>query len=135
MQLVLPIPSSDTNYQAQHPPLYYRLVAPLYGWTSDLSLDWQNFILSLFSLLLAALAIPAIYLIFEQVFGTRGGVLAALLVIWLPNYMPFLGRITNDCLSFPLISWSIYLLVRRDRHIRHQIVASILHYRFARNLY
>jgi hypothetical protein len=117
---------SRPNYEAQHPPVYYWIISPLYSWTSRLPLDYQNWLLSLFSILLASLAIPAVYLIFEQVFGVRAGVCAALLVAWLPNYMSFLGRITNDCLSFPLFSWSIYLLVRKDKTDRHLIAALVL---------
>jgi hypothetical protein len=117
---------SRPNYEAQHPPLYYWIIAPLYSWTSRLPLDYQNWLLSLFSILLASLAIPAVYLIFEQAFGVRSGVLVALFIAWLPNYMPFLGRITNDCLSFPLFSWSIYLLVRKDKNNKHRIAALVL---------
>ncbi len=117
---------SQPNYEAQHPPLYYWIISPVYSWIYHLKLDYQYWLLSLFSILLASLAIPAVYLIFEQVFGTRIGVLAALLTAWLPNYMPFLGRVTNDCLSFPLFSWSIYLLIRKDKTIRHLVAALFL---------
>ena len=117
---------SQPNYEAQHPPLYYWIISPVYSWIPHLPLDYQNWLLSLFSILLASLAIPAVYLIFEQVFGVKIGVLAALLIAWLPNYMPFLGRITNDCLSFPLFSWSIYLLVRKDKTGSHLIASLVL---------
>jgi len=117
---------TQPNYQAQHPPLYYWILSPIYGWVSDIPLDQQNLILSLFSILLAALAIPAVYLIFEQTFGSRGGLLAALIVVWLPNYMPFLGRITNDSLSFPLFTWAIYLLVRKYNSPHHRVASAIL---------
>jgi hypothetical protein len=117
---------SRPNYEAQHPPLYYWIISPVYSWSSRLPLDYQNWLLSLFSILLASLAIPAVYLIFEQSFGVRIGVLATLFIAWLPNYMPFLGRITNDCLSFPLISWSIYMLVRKNKTTGHLIAALVL---------
>jgi hypothetical protein len=117
---------TQPNYQAQHPPLYYLILSPIYGWISEMPLDQKNLILSLSSLFLATLAIPAVYLIFEQTFGPRGGFLATLIVIWLPNFMPFLGRITNDCLSFPLFTWSIYLLVRKNNTLLHRVAAAIL---------
>ena len=114
------------NYQTQHPPLYYWILLPVYRWVSQIPLDRQNLVLSLFSVFLAALAVPAVYLIFEQSFGSRKGLLATLMVVWLPNYMPFLGRITNDSLCFPLFSWSIYLLVQKNNTLRHRVGAAIL---------
>jgi hypothetical protein len=117
---------SQPNYQTQHPPLYYWILSPIYRWVSRAPLDRQNLVLSLFSVFLAALAVPAVYLIFEQSFGSRAGLMATLMVVWLPNYMPFLGRMTNDSLSFPLFSWAIYLLVRENNKLRHRLGAAIL---------
>ena len=117
---------TQSNYQSQHPPLYYLILSPIFSRISGFPLDQQNLILTLFSLLIAALGIPAVYLILRQVFGSRGGVPATLILLWLPNYMSFLGRITNDCLSFPLFCWSIYLLVRKNNSYLHRLAAILL---------
>ena len=52
-------PGASDNWQAQHPPLYYALLAPAYLVSKDWSLGRQLFLLRAFSYLLAwtALAI------------------------------------------------------------------------------
>jgi hypothetical protein len=103
------------NYESQQPPLYYLLMSRVYGWIGNLPLDWVHLILTLVSLLMVASAMPAIFLIMEQAFGSKAAILAAILIAWLPNNMAFFGRLTNDCLSFPLFCWAIYLLLRKNR--------------------
>ena len=103
------------NYESQHPPLYYFLLSKVYPLVRNIDLDRQIAWLSFLSILISALALPAIYLTFRIYFGPAASVLLLLALVWFPNLMPFLGRITNDTLSFPIAAWLIYFCLSPHR--------------------
>jgi hypothetical protein len=119
-------PYVEPNYQVQHPPLYYRLLRPLYGQLSGRPFDRQVLWLSLASLAVAALAIPAIYVALAAVLPSSGAFLLTGVVVWFPNLMPFLGRVTNDTLAFPIAACLVVVLLRRGPRMRDVAVAGAL---------
>lgn len=116
----------QANNQSQHPPLYYALLSPLYRvMKPNLEVGTQLFILGLASACIAALALPGLYLTLRRHFDKSASLIALLALAWFPNFLPFLGRITNDALAFPLVVWSVYLCLRcRDSESRAPLLAA-----------
>jgi hypothetical protein len=119
-------PYVEPNYQVQHPPLYYRLLLPLHRLVSDQPFDEQVLWLSLASVAVAAVAIPAVYLTFASVLSASAAFLLTAIAVWFPNLMPFLGRVTNDTLAFPVAAWLIFVIARRGPARRHVAMAALL---------
>lgn len=115
-----------SNYQSQHPPLYYYLLSVVYERLLKMPLDRVGLILRCTSIILAALAIPALYLTFRLYVSSAFAVLTTLIAVWYPNLMPFLGRITNDTLAFPLVAWSTYLALRPQKGLPSVLASSVL---------
>jgi hypothetical protein len=113
------------NYQSQHPPLYHWLLSLVYARLSNWRLDRLALVMRCVSIILAAVAIPALYLTFK-LYVPSNAVLATLIAAWYPCLMPFLGRITNDALAFSLMAWSVYLVSRPQKGPLSVSVASIL---------
>jgi len=53
-------PTSELNWEAQHPPLYYALLAPVMRATDGLTFNAQFFVLRLISYLLAAFGLHSV---------------------------------------------------------------------------
>jgi len=109
-------PYVSDNYQSQHPPLYYALASLPYRAVRRLPLDQQVSWLSVFSVLLAASGLPALWMTFRRHLPSGDSALLLLAVAWFPNLMPFLGRITNDSLAFSVVCWWVCAVDRR--HLR-----------------
>jgi hypothetical protein len=127
--LLIPQPSApyvSDNYQSQHPPFYYALLSlaylPLRAWPLDQQVYW----LSVVSVLLSATALPVLWLTFRRRFGATDSLLLLLALVWFPNLMPFLGRITNDALAWPLVCWFVYLLDRPVLTLRRIVAAGVV---------
>jgi len=113
------------NYEAQHPPLYYALASLVDRPIRRLPYDRQLFCLSVLSVAMAATALPALWLVFRRRLGANVALGLLLAVAWFPNLMPFLGRVTNDALAFPIVCW---FLAAVDRPVmrRGNLVAGAL---------
>ncbi len=120
------VPYVASNYEAQQPPLYYAVLSPVYRLISPAyRIETQLFILSLVSACIATLALPGLYLTFRRHLNQSESLIALLGLAWFPNFLPFLGRITNDALAFPLIVWAVYFCLRsRERRAWSSIVAA-----------
>ena len=96
-------PGQIENWQAQHPPLYYYLAAPVYRATKSLSFAGQLFALRAFSYLIAWIG-----LCITAVAALRGGIperaalpLMFAIAAWpliFPMWFPEMARLGNDSL-------------------------------------
>jgi len=119
----------QTNYQSQHPPLYYAVLSPIYRlFKPMLPIGAQLYVLGLVSVCIAMLAFPGLYMTLRLYLDETSSLIALLALAWFPNFLPFLGRITNDALAFPLMAWAIYFCLRcRDSQPRrHILIAGLL---------
>lgn len=113
-------PSQDLNWQAQHPPLYYALLAPLVNAVSSYSFVTQIFILRLITFLLALGGVALGCLAVEQSGTIQQGRQAMtgffLYPIILPMFFPEFTRLGNDALCILWVGALAYLLSawRRD---------------------
>ncbi len=118
-------PAGDTNgrplvfYEAQQPPLYYWLAAPLVRLADSAPLADRVLLIRLFGVFLASLAIPFTYLAARAVFP--GGSAAS--ATWCPALLavaPGLAidsaRVANDTLSIALAAAFLWLLTRPKLH-------------------
>jgi hypothetical protein len=80
---------SQRLYEAQQPPLYYALAALPYRAMQQTDLHKRVYLLRLWNVLLASLAVPLTYLAARQVFGDDGGIplASALLVVAMPAWL------------------------------------------------
>ncbi len=92
-----PAAGPPLNYEAQQPPLYYLLMAPIQWAAGEASLPTRVLLMRLASLLLTSLTIPLAYAAGRQVLaseGTAAGVAA--LIASMPGFLMISGRVTND---------------------------------------
>jgi 4-amino-4-deoxy-L-arabinose transferase-like glycosyltransferase len=94
-------PGAIENWQAQHPPLYYALLAPVYRATRTLSFASQIFALRAFSYLLAwaGLCIVAVAALRGAIPERAAAPVALATAAWpllFPMWFPEMGRLGND---------------------------------------
>lgn len=98
------VPGQNGNGLAQHPPLYYFALAPVYLATKTWSFAGQLFVMRAFSYLLAwvALCVVAIAALNERVIERRVAIPVALAIgAWpflFPMWFAEMGRLGNDSL-------------------------------------
>lgn len=118
-------PTTENNWQAQHPPLYYIILTPLRMLFAGA--DWvQMFlVLRLASWVMAfagfAIAVEATYKKFGAVLG--GGMALAAWPFFFPQFFPEMARLGNDslCLLAMGVAWTF--LLRMDEGGRRRAVA------------
>jgi hypothetical protein len=107
-------PSQEQNWQAQHPPLYYILLAPVEKATERLSFVTQIFILRLVSFLIALAGVAFGLLASrqsEKPIKTDPAIIGFMLYpLVLPMFFPEFTRIGNDCLCLFLVGATAFLL-------------------------
>jgi hypothetical protein len=118
------------NWQAQHPPLYYLLMAPVYRFGAMLDWRWHMFLLRMasWSVAFAGFAWGAVQ---TQTLLRAQGVAGARLLIpcaWpllFPEFFPEFARLTNDALVILLVAgiWSVSLGIIADRVTGRRAVA------------
>jgi hypothetical protein len=99
------------QYQAQHPPLYYLICAPIYLFMSDGNLIDILISIRLFSVLLASLTIPICYFTIQKWFHSDQviQIIITSIVISMPVLYFDTSRIGNDSLGVPLFSVMLLL--------------------------
>jgi hypothetical protein len=106
--------SEELNWQAQHPPLYYLLMAPLLKAVGGLSFVGQIFVLRLFSFLLALAGVAfGIFAIKRRDPGSDTSVPLLGFVLYpvvLPMFFPEFTRIGNDSLCILWVGMLTYFL-------------------------
>jgi len=109
-------PGEGRNWETQHPPLYYLLMAPLYRLTRDWS--WQANLLALRLLswgiafagfVIGSLATRRELAAMGQPAGL--GLLASAWPLLFPEFFPEMARLGNDslCLFFTGLAWALIL--------------------------
>ena len=109
-----------SNWQAQHPVLYYRLIAPLVSMTADFSWTAQLFFLRLLSWSLAfagmVISVCATARVVRVVRPELSGTYNKIALAWpllFPGFFPEFARLGNDSLVLLLFSLVWALLVQR----------------------
>ena len=105
------------QYAANHPPLYYAVMAPLYKLTASLSLERQQYILRAAAIPIGLLVVWLTYLMAGLLFpGDR------LMMMVAPTFVAFQTQfsyesamVNNDILLIGLFTVLIYLLIRGVR--------------------
>jgi hypothetical protein len=116
-------PASELNWEAQHPPLYYALLAPIMRATDGLSFNAQFFVLRLVSYLLAAFGLvvglsASLRFFPNDTISRRALMAGALLYPFLvPMFLPEFGRLGNDslCMFLVGVTWAALLAVIAER--------------------
>lgn len=120
-------PGKTENWEAQHPPLYYLLLAPVYRFTRHFSWAAQIFILRMCSYALAwsalLLAISSCLIMIQLnsikqnsliqywiIFGT------AIIPVLFPSWFPEMARMGNDSLCALIMSLIWYFSLRAYQH-------------------
>ena len=110
-------PGAIDNWQAQHPPLYYAILAPAYLVSTSWSLGGQLLLLRALSYLIAWAGLCIVTIAALRAFPDRR--IAMLLplgaAMWptiLPGWFPEMGRLGNDSLVVPFAAFTFILLYR-----------------------
>ena len=118
------------NWQAQHPPLYYLLMAPVYRVGATLDWRWHMFLLRMasWSVAFAGFAWGAVRT--QALLRARGvsGVRLLIPAAWplfFPEFFPEFARLTNDALVILLVAgiWSVMLGVIAGGVTRRRAIA------------
>ena len=112
------------NWQAQHPPLYYLLLRPVFRMFNSFSWADQFFALRAMSWLFAFAGFAIGVEASKALFAESGNKAAAVMASWpflVPQFFPEMARIGNDslCLLFFGVAWQALLRIeagsaRRD---------------------
>src|ERR1700722_13489370 len=104
-------------YEAQHPPLYYAIMAVPYYLARDWPLVERVWLLRILSVTLASLVVPGTYFLGRAVFGDPAcGVGAAALVTAMPGVMITLARVSNESLAIALGTAILVAMARPRRN-------------------
>ena len=120
-------PGQIENWQAQHPPLYYAVMAPAYLVSKGSSLGAQLFFLRSVSYLMAWAALCIVVIAVARQRNPQGGImwLPLALAAWpflFPMWFPEMGRLGNDSLvtifaaCIFLLAWSVTASARLGHH-------------------
>jgi len=104
-----------TNYERQHPPLFYYAAAPLAWLMRAASLPSFLIGARLYCVLLASFLVPLTARLATLLLPRRGLFFALPLVALLPNTLFFADRITNDALAWPVLAAAVGQLVLAAR--------------------
>lgn len=109
-------PEGDPDWQAQHPPLAYVALSPVYLATK--ALDWKTHLffirLACFAAAMIGLAVGAVAArrhFPDRAAGAAAGLAIAAWPFYAPMFFPEMARLGNDsfCLFFMGLSWAVLL--------------------------
>lgn len=114
------VAGSATNWQGQHPPLYYAVLAPLYRFSSEWSLRAQLSLLRVASYAIAWAGLLLIVLVYRRSWLSRSsaGLFALGAALWpslFPMWFPEMARLGNDSLVLLCSAFALILLRRLFR--------------------
>src|SRR5687767_1804785 len=96
-------PYAMANYEAQHPPLYYALVAPLARMFDARSAVSELRLWRIVSVFLGVMIVVATARAGELMFGPAG-IMAGAFVMVMPTWLTLITRVANDALACALIA-------------------------------
>lgn len=106
------------QYTANHPPLYYVMMAPVYLLAEGWPLEAQHFALRLAAIPLGLATVLLAFLMTRQLFPRD-----AFLLVTVPAFVAFQPQISyeaaminNDIAAIAAFSWLLYLIIRGVRH-------------------
>jgi hypothetical protein len=107
-------PSDIASQHTPQAPVYYWLMAPVLWAARGASLSTQVFLLRGFSILIATLIIPLVFLIGRAVFEEdRVALGCAAMVALMPELAVDMARVSNECLAVVLYTAVIWLAIQR----------------------
>lgn len=115
-----------SSWQAQHPPLYYVILRPVFGALDGVSLVRSVQVLRLFSLLLVSLALIPAFHILRMFMDETSSIMGLLLFAAFPATFNLYGHITNDALAVSLFMWVIYVVLTQFKRGISRIQSVIL---------
>ena len=124
-------PGDGINWQGQHPPLFYAILAMPYRLTVNWPIGWQLLVLRLVSTGLAAGSLVFWFLLLPKIEASAGRRVllgAAAAVVLLPSCSFDIARLGNDSLATLLLSAVVYfafLGTQRGR-LRDDVVLAVL---------
>jgi len=102
-----------SSWQAQHPPLFYGILVPIYKILHGTSLVGCVRILRIVSILIASLALWPAYRLMRLFLDSQESLFGLLLIAAYPATFILLGHLTNDCLAFPIVTALIFLTLHQ----------------------
>jgi hypothetical protein len=118
------------NFQAQHPPVAYRLMQ-----FADVGMGFQPlpdrvYALRFVLMLLVSLSMPLLWMLSHRVFATPTLALpSCLLLALLPNFAVYVGRLSNDALAMVLLAASLVAVAQyrgQRASLRHAVLCGVL---------
>lgn len=110
------------QYAANHPPLYYFVMTPVYWLTDNQSTDVQQFLLRLAAIPFGLATVALASLLTRTLFPGDGflGVTVPSFIAFQPQISYEAAMVNNDIVAIALFSWILYLLIAgvRDRYPR-----------------
>ncbi len=118
------VSTADLNWQAQHPPLYYLLMVPIYraskafGWVDNLlALRLASFLLAFIGLAIGVLSTAKARLRAGTTSATWTAPIMAAWPFFVPQFFPQFARLGNDslCLLIMGLVWALLLRLLERR--------------------
>ncbi|MCL6543950.1 MAG: glycosyltransferase family 39 protein [Bryobacteraceae bacterium] len=121
-------PAGELNYEAQQPPLYYFILAPIERVFAPLPLPDRVLALRLVGVLLASLVVPLTCAAIRTPAGSVPAAAGAALVAAMPLPAMTASRVGNDALSMVLFAALLWVLARAGPQagFRHAFAAGVL---------
>jgi hypothetical protein len=111
-----PAAGPPLNYEAQQPPLYYLLMAPIQWAAGGASLPTRVLLMRLASLFLTSLTIPLAFAAGRRVLANEGAAAGvAALIACMPGFLMIGGRVTNDGVSAVIFAALLWAVLREER--------------------
>ena len=112
----VPDAAASSIYEAQQAPLYYWVMAPVYGLFAQASFLTRVWVLRLVSLLIGSAVIPLVFAVAREVLECELHALgAAAMVAATPQLMMSVNHIGNESLSIVVGTLFLYFLLRWKR--------------------
>jgi|GEM_PF-4899009 len=103
------------NYETQQPPLFYLLASAPLKLLPDARFSTRLLVLRLFSICLAAAAVPLVNLFFRYLLSRGAALAATAAFVAFPGIGSFVGRFTNDALALPIAAGLLFLFAEAGR--------------------
>ncbi|OGR94714.1 MAG: hypothetical protein A2902_04930 [Elusimicrobia bacterium RIFCSPLOWO2_01_FULL_64_13] len=100
------------SWQAQHPPVFYAVLSPVWKLLEGTPLRSGVLALRFLGVLIASLALFPMFNLLRDHFTERESILALALFGAFPATFILFGHVTNDVLALPLMTFAVLIAVR-----------------------